>query len=79
MTFHPIHHPVMDMGSWSLTVRVGGLQMGLWIGLDLSYHRMVNERTRVGDGGWWGGEKSGPGLRSRIYAWGIRCLCVCVG
>lgn len=54
MTFHPIHHPVMDMGSWSLTVRVGGLQMGLWIGLELSYHRMVTERTRVGDGGWWG-------------------------
>lgn len=38
VTFHPIHHPVMDMGSRSLTAEVGGrrwlrVQMGLSTGV----------------------------------------------
>lgn len=55
--------------------------MGLRIGLenDLSYHSVVPRRTS-GGGGW---REVWPGLRSRMFDWGIRqttsslvkCLC----
>lgn len=54
MTFHPIHHPVMDMGSGSLTAegvwRWWTVQMGLSTGPDRDAGcggRRVNAQTCV--------------------------------
>ena len=76
MTFHLIHHPVMDMGSQSVTGwedrRGWRVQMGLRVGLerDLGRHSMVASGTRGGLGGGRVRGEAWPGLRSGMYNWG---------
>lgn len=67
-TFHPIHHPVMDMGSQSLTAW-GGVQMGL---------KMWLER----DPGYWclrGGGAEGVDGEKCVLDWGQGFICTTAG